>query len=538
MNLFNLFAKITLDDSEYKQKIDDAGKQASTFGQKFSTGLKVAGKAFSAFITGAALVAGAVVSISQKFAAFTGEIDDNAQRLGMNTEEYQKWAMAVKLAGAETTTFKTAMREVANFSTLLAEGNADALITLEQLGIGYQEFENLSPADQFKILVERLQGVEDQTEKARLAQELFGNRAYQELMPLLNMEAGALDELFQKTEDLGLVMSEDAVQAGAKFGDTLDIIKQKLLVTGATAVSGLLPDLEKLFNGILDVASGSTDAFDQITEGLVGIFDKILNSVTNLTGKLPEITQKILDMFYTITESLFDMDWGTFIINLINLVLQVALVQIPDLIFKLYTKFIDEVFNTFLTSEGLSKLGKLGLGIAEAVINGLISGVETGLNGVINAANRILGELSRAWTWAGIPEIPDIPNVTIPKVDFYAKGGMFDKGTLYAMAGESGAEIVHQGRRGTGVANVEQIADAQYMAMNDYDLKGIIEDAVVAIVNGIVSGLRNGTGVNTQAIDKIVVQIGPKEIKEFVFKIVDDRLKSLGLKSLKQIGGQ
>lgn len=50
----------------------------------------------------------------------------------------------------------------------------------------------------------------------------------------------------------------------------------------------------------------------------------------------------------------------------------------------------------------------------------------------------------------------------------YKDGGIMDAGsfkgagTMYTLAGENGAEIVAQGSQGTGVANVEQIAEAEY----------------------------------------------------------------------------
>lgn len=50
----------------------------------------------------------------------------------------------------------------------------------------------------------------------------------------------------------------------------------------------------------------------------------------------------------------------------------------------------------------------------------------------------------------------------------YKDGGIMNTGsfkgagTMYALAGENGAEIVAQGSQGTGVANVEQIAEAEY----------------------------------------------------------------------------
>ena len=139
--------------------------------------------------------------------------------------------------------------------------------------------------------------------------------------------------------------------------------------------------------------------------------------------------------------------------------------------------------------------------------------------------------ISGIWTWIGIPAIPDIPHASFPRVDF-AEGGMFpsNMGTLYALAGEAGAEIVARGSRGTGVANVEQIADAQYMAMQDYDLRGAIQNAAVAIVNGIVTGLGNQDN-NTE----ITVRIGDKDFNSYVVNTVNNTLRAQGRKSLRTI---
>lgn len=57
----------------------------------------------------------------------------------------------------------------------------------------------------------------------------------------------------------------------------------------------------------------------------------------------------------------------------------------------------------------------------------------------------------------------------------FADGGMMDTtfqgtGTLYAIAGESGAEIVATGSKGTGVTNVEQIEQAFYNALALYNV--------------------------------------------------------------------
>lgn len=54
--------------------------------------------------------------------------------------------------------------------------------------------------------------------------------------------------------------------------------------------------------------------------------------------------------------------------------------------------------------------------IGKTAINGLASAFEKGLNGIIWFINKITSGLSEAWTWAGIPAIPAIPEVSIPRL--------------------------------------------------------------------------------------------------------------------------
>lgn len=89
----------------------------------------------------------------------------------------------------------------------------------------------------------------------------------------------------------------------------------------------------------------------------------------------------------------------------------------------------------------------------------------------------------------------------------YANGGIMEgAGTLYSLAGESGAEIVAQGSQGTGVANVRQIAEAVYQgqmrAFIDYnaargDMSGMSFDVdgyrlgqMVARNDGFINAVR------------------------------------------------
>lgn len=570
MNLFNLFATLTLDNSEYEKKINESGKSASSMSSKMGTAFKTAGRVIGATVTAIAAVTTAISALAVKTVDYMGDIDDNAQRVGMSTDAYQKWAYAMQLAGGDASTLQIVMRELTMFTNELSAGQGDALLTLQKLGIGYEDFMALPVDQQLQAIIEGLQGMESQTDKTTIAQEIFGNRAYQQLMPILNQEKGYVDNLFESMEDLGLVIGDDVVKAGAALGDKLDQLKLTFKTVGASIMSDLFPQIELVAEGLTGMATGAEDAGDKFVEGIVGIVDKlvsalpqlidiagdllvnvldgILSALPSLVPKLievvesllfkvidilPSLTQSIADLAVALVDALLKVDWVSLLINLFKALIEIAYVQLPNMVLDALISIFDTVINLFTTKDGLKSLAEFGKNLGEALINGLITAIESGINLAVKALNAITGGISKIWTWTGADPIPQIPNVSIPRVDF-AEGGMIDDlnlGTYYlARAGEAGAEIVAQGSRGTGVANVEQIADAQYMAMNEYDVKGEIQRATVAIVNGIANAI-NGAGGATN----VNVRIGDKEFRNYVVRTVNETLKSQGRKSLNTI---
>lgn len=92
-----------------------------------------------------------------------------------------------------------------------------------------------------------------------------------------------------------------------------------------------------------------------------------------------------------------------------------------------------------------------------------------------------------------ISTITGLGAIVLSSVQAFDSGGMFEgAGTMYALAGENGAEVVAKGTSGTGVTNVEQFADAMYLALVRYGAaKG--EDMTVNIGADNVSSL--GTAI-------------------------------------------
>lgn len=587
MNLFNLFATLTLDNSDYEKKLDQSQKSASSFSSKIGTAFKTGVRAVAGFVAGVAAASAAIGALVVKFIDAGSEIDDNAQKLGISTESYQYWSLVLQRAGSDASNLSMVIRNLTTFTNELSTGNGDALLTLQKLGIGYEEFMAMSTEEQLYAIVEALQGMESQTDKVAIAQEIFGNRVYQELLPLLGMEQGSLEDLSAEFENLGLIMSEDTVKSIAAVGDKLDNLGNLIKTTGLIIAADFLPEINNILDSFIALINGSTDvetAMQTISDGFVSVIQKIANAapdIINAAGNLiinvltgvvdviadPNVINAIVDVAETLLNkvieilptlvgslgdvavalinALLKVDWGTLIINLLKALIDIVIVQLPSMLVEALFSIFDTVFDLFFTEKGNKKLLQFGIdliiAIGEGIINGLTSLFDKIFPFVSDFWQSVLGIFDDSGSSGGGGYNPGggfgggggSSWARGGMISQYANGGVFNKyqrGTLYALAGEAGAEIVAHGPRGTGVANIEQIADAQYMAMSDYDLRGAIQNAAVAIVNGIVTGLGNQDN-NTE----ITVRIGDKDFNSYVVNTVNNTLRAQGRKSLRTI---
>lgn len=542
MNLFNLVATIALDSSDYEKGLDKADKSASDFSKKseknfdkvqkaVKTTIKVIGAIAGAITT----AAGAITALSTSTINFTGAVDDAAKQLQITTDQYQEWDWIMKQIGADSSSLDMAFRQIATVMSNVSEGNKDAIKSLQDLGIEYKSFGQLNASEQLDTLVAAFQRLENGTDKTRLAQEIFGNRVYQQLMPILNDAEGSVDSMKQEIRDLGLVMDSASISVGEKLGDKLEYMKGTVKQLAYNYGAELFPAVEMVVDGIIGLATGSEDAdksLESLSDGITGIVDKVIGDlpkfldiasnfliqlINGIVSKIPEMVPGLMtlvenllftvidilpdlvgsagDIIIALADGLLRLDWISLIVALLESLMEIVANKLPDFVYNA----IDMFLSLFTTGRGLEMLGKIGIGIAQALVNGAIMGIESSVNMIIHAINLFTKGLSSIWTWAlgENTAIPAIPDVEIPRVQFMKNGGMFDdllkqsgnKGTVYAVGGEAGAEVVAQGSRGTGVTNVEQFEEAMTAALyrvfgrgvtlrvGDRDMRAYITDA-------------------------------------------------------------
>lgn len=120
MDLFDLYAKISLDDSEYNKSMDGAVSKGSSFAGKLKNGLsvaaKVGGAALAAAATGIAALTKSAIDNYANYEQLVGGVDTLFENSSATVQAYA--ANAFKTAGLSANAY---METVTSFSASLLQ---------------------------------------------------------------------------------------------------------------------------------------------------------------------------------------------------------------------------------------------------------------------------------------------------------------------------------------------------------------------------------------------------------------------------------
>ena len=295
MELFKIFGTVGVKIDEASEALDqitsEAGETASTLGSKFeAAGSKVTamGKAFAPVSLAAGAVGGVLLKGAKDTAAYTDNIDKMSQKLGISRKAYQEWDYILSQNGASIDSMKMGMKTLTNSLDKVTQSGDTAGTAFERLGISYDQLQGKSQEEVFEMTVTALQGVENETERAALANQLFG-RSGQELAPLLNAGAGSVEELKQKAHELGLVLDDETIDAGVNMTDALDTMHRAFTTMGAGIASAVMP----LITQFADYVSAHMPAITEKIKGLVDKFNSLSPTMKKIIALILPITAAI-----------------------------------------------------------------------------------------------------------------------------------------------------------------------------------------------------------------------------------------------------
>jgi hypothetical protein len=266
MNLFNLFAKLGLDKTEYEQGIKDAKEQGKDFAE--DTNKKIGIIATDAWVNLTSKVieyTKRAIQAGLETINYADNIGDLAGKWGFTTKEIQEFDYWATMSGTNLESLLTGMRGLVN----QAEAGAPAF---EKLGIKVKNNDGTFKGQKqlFLETIDALNKVQDRTERNALQFEIFG-RAGIELGQVISRDKEELEALSQQAEDFGIILEEKTIEKAGDLNDALDRLK----LQGKSAFAGLITGAEGAEKALEEYLNNLYMAIDKMEPILTAIAKKI-----------------------------------------------------------------------------------------------------------------------------------------------------------------------------------------------------------------------------------------------------------------------
>ena len=302
---------------------------------------------------------------------------------GKNSTEAQKAAIKVKDAQLKAS-------EAQNAYAVACEGSSpkisNAASAIQSLGVKTTDASGKLRAqeDVFSDIVTALQGIENESDRTAKAVAIFGKGAAADLGPLLNTTAKDTEAMKKQINELGGVMSDDAIKAAANYQDEMQNMNTALTGVKNNIMSQFLPGMSAVMQGLSKVFSGDKSGMGAITTGIQSV-------IQNITAMAPQFI--------------------TIISTIVNSLITAFGPMLPQLVAALFG-FITQVLTTFTTMiPQLTPVITMGLqGIAQALLTclpvliqglmGVITGIVTWLSSGDNVKTFVDGILQLVSTLA------------------------------------------------------------------------------------------------------------------------------------------
>lgn len=412
MELFKLFGSVMLEGTDKTEKqLDSIDKKGSGVGTKLATAGKTVAKAGAAMATGAALAGAAIFGMATKASETADRIDKMSQKIGISRTAFQEWDFIMSQSGASVEGLQMGVKTLSKAAFEASQGVATYADSFDALGVSVTNADG-SLKDQEILLNETiaaLAGMENATERTALASELLGKSAT-ELAPLLNGGTEALEEMRQKSHDLGLILSDTAVDAGVAFTDTMDQLKRTLGGLFTSALAPLLPIINDLAQQFILILPPLMSFIGPLIEKLMPVVERLMSQlfpalISILNAIIPAL-DPIIDLFLMLVD--------TALMPLLNMLIPIIEEAMPIFI---------ELFRSLMPA--IAPIIDLIMTLVKTVLPPLMdiffALIDAGLIPIINLLMPLITEILPLFTHLFIllmPAIQSIADILIKLIEF------------------------------------------------------------------------------------------------------------------------
>lgn len=262
------------------------GETVGKVGKAFGAALAALG---AAAVGAASALAGLTVSASN----YADDLITQATFTRQTTDDLQKYAYAARFIDVEVNTLTKSMAKNIKSMDSARKGSAAYADAYKKLGVSVTDAngELRNSNDVYWDCIDALGSIQNETERDALAMQLFGKSA-QELNSVIEAGSEAFKELGDEAEQMGFILSEDAVNRLGAFNDKLQVLQAGAEgLKNAASLIALpfldtlagegIPIMTKFSKAVMDAEGDVTKMADALGEGISGVLNLIVE-------KLPE----------------------------------------------------------------------------------------------------------------------------------------------------------------------------------------------------------------------------------------------------------
>lgn len=393
VEVFKLFGSIFVNNDEANKSIAETEKKSKGVASTLGSGVKTAAKWGAAVVGGATTAATGLTALAMKSASTADTIDKMSQKIGISREAYQELDFICSQSGMDVNKLQNGMKSLVSAMDGAASGTASNVEQFKKLGVSVTDANgNLrNSEDVMWETMEALQNCGNETEKARLATELFG-KSGTEMMPLLNGASGSIEEMKNKAHDLGLVLGDEAVNNGVKLTDTMDQMKRSLSAVVTKLGAGLMPILQQVCQSVIDYTPQIQAFFDEFSPIVMDFFEAVMPALMQICSEILPILMDLLTQLMPVFSELMET-LAPLIVQIVEQLFPPLMQIIQDLLpyFMQIIQAIMPLFSTLV--ELLMPVIEVFVQLAGVLLNGLLAALTPIIEDLATFLNDLLTPL-------------------------------------------------------------------------------------------------------------------------------------------------
>lgn len=285
--LSNKFALLVKESG--MDKVSEAvGGVATAFGGVLSEVGALAAK----ITAGVGIVGGALFGLVKMTSNAGDSFDELSTKAGVSAGFFQQAAYAASFASVETGSLASAMGKMNANIVAANTGGQEMQVWFKRAGIGAAELKKMKPEEVFNRVMEKVKEFPKESAKAGAMMKAIFGKSGGDLLPMVE----SFKELSKEAVDLGLILSDDTVKAGADFNDSFDKMMKVIKGVGMMIGGMLMPYFKE--------ATDAITAFVMANREMIRV--KIAEWIENARAAWPGFRDGVLEAWAAIKKFIAD----------------------------------------------------------------------------------------------------------------------------------------------------------------------------------------------------------------------------------------